>query len=305
MVAIVMQMTDLLVYQSARPCSAHSSFNGELQALLDAVEYVAMSLQGQVVIISDNKATLGAACSNAPHSGFAISLSICKILNCWFWQSEANQLQFRWFPSHTGFAINELADALAGQDVPCVPPPIIPTTASRKQMFMAQAVMDWRLQALPLMQARRIQLKIRRTPMQPQLWGAKGCQFFDLVGNDMGLLGRFTRLISDHAPIGSYRQKFFPQQNMICPMDGLFQDVQHITVQCLKYSAKFSSFPQFLFSNKNAKKLVDFLKQNLTAVSFEDQPLDIDLPPWKGQIFGIPLWGAYTCIISWEFVSLN
>ena len=52
---------------------------------------------------------------------------------------------------------------------------------------MAQAVSDWRLQALPLIQAHRIQLKIRRDPLQPQLWGAKGKQFFDLAGNDINL----------------------------------------------------------------------------------------------------------------------
>ena len=144
---------------------------------------------------------------------------------------------------------------------------------------MARAVSDWRLQALPLMAARRIQLKTRRSPALPQLWGAKGRQFIDLAENNIELLGRFTRLISGHAPISSYRRKFFPQQNYLCPFDGALQDIQHVTVQCPKYSAKFSSFAHFLFSNKNAKKSIAFLKQNLTAVSFQDQPLDIDLPP--------------------------
>ena len=175
--------------------------------------------------------------------------------------------------------LNELADTLAGQDIACIPPPIVLTAASHKRAYMAQAVKDWRLQALPLLQAQHIQLKIRRTPLQPQLWGAKGRQFIKLVGNDISLFGRFTWLISGHAPIGSYRRRFFPQQNTLCLTDGLFQDIQHVTVQCLKYSAKFPSFPQFLFLNKNAKKSIEFLKQNSTAVSFEDQPLDIDLPP--------------------------
>ena len=76
---------------------------------------------------------------------------------------------------------------------------------------MACAVTDWRLQALLLLQARRIQLKVRHMPMQPQLWGNKGQQFYDLTANDINLFGRFTRLISGHAPIGSYRQWFFPQ----------------------------------------------------------------------------------------------
>ena len=49
-------------------------------------------------------------------------------------------------------------------------------------------------------------------------------------------------------------------------------------MQCPKYSAKFSSFNNFLFANKNTKNAVDFLKQNLMAVSFEDQPLELARP---------------------------
>ena len=118
---------------------------------------------------------------------------------------------------------------------------------------MGKAVTNWCTQALLIIQARRIQLKVKHTPMQPQLWGIKGRQFYDLMGNDINLFGCFTWLISGHVPIGSYRQKFFPQQNMLCPADGQFQDIQHVTIQCPKYLAKFSSFANFLFSNKNAK----------------------------------------------------
>ena len=258
MAAIVVQTQARVVYQSAWPCSAHSSFDGELQALLDAVEYIASSLQGRVVIVADNEAALAAACSTAPHSGFALSLSICKLLSKWFRQSPSNQLQLCWFPGHEGLALNELADSLTGQDLPCVHLPIVTTTASCKPKFMACAVTDWQLQALPLMHARRIQLKIRQSPAQPQLWGAKGRQFIDLTDNDIGLLGCFTQLISGHAPIGSYRHRFFPQQNTLCPTDDQFQDIHHVTMQCPKYSAKFSSFPEFLFLNKNTKKLLIF-----------------------------------------------
>ena len=232
-----------------------------------------------MIIVADNEATLKASCTTSPHLGFPTSLSICTLLAKWFTQSPYNQLQLRWFPGHSELELNELADSLAGQAFPCVHPLTHDTITSRKRHFMAQAVIDWRLQALPLMQARRIQLKVRHSPAVPQLWGAKGRQFIDLAENNIGLLCRFSRLISGHVPIGSYRRRFFPQQNTLCPFDGSFQDTQHITVQCPKYSAKFPSFPHFLFSNKNAKKSIEFLKQNSTAVSFEDQPLDIDLPP--------------------------
>ena len=152
--AIVVQFQQLLVYQSNHPCSAHSSFNGELQAILDAVEYIALYLQGRVIIITDNEATIKAAVSNSLHSGFHASLHICKMLHKWFCHSPQNHLQLRWFPGHEGLELNELADSLAGQAFPSVPPLAVPTSASHRQSFKACAVIDWRLQALPLLQAR-------------------------------------------------------------------------------------------------------------------------------------------------------
>ena len=203
-IAVIIHSHGHLVHHHSRPCSAHSSFDGELHALLDAVEYIATSLQGQVIIIGDNEAALCASCDNSPHSGFMLSLQICKLLQHWFTASPGNLLQFHWFPSHTGLEINELADELAGANLPYVNPPNEITTASRRRSFMPIAVSDWHAQAAPSLQARRIQLKARCSPMKPQLWGIKSCQFYDLVGNDINLFSRFVRLISGHAPIGSY-----------------------------------------------------------------------------------------------------
>ena len=129
--AIIVITQGQLVYQNAWPCLAHSSFDGELQALLDAVKYIASHLEGLVIVISDNEAAIAAACNNSPHSGFASSLAICKLLLKWFQCSPRNQLQFRWFPGHEGLDINALADLLAGQELPCINPPIVATTASR------------------------------------------------------------------------------------------------------------------------------------------------------------------------------
>ena len=85
---------------------------------------------GQVLIIADNDAALCASIDTSHHSGFSISLQICKLLNRWFGRFPNNMLQFRWFPGHMGLEINEMADSLAGTLLPCVNPPIVITTAS-------------------------------------------------------------------------------------------------------------------------------------------------------------------------------
>ena len=227
----------------------------------------------------DNEAAIKAATDNSSHSGFATSLCICKALDAWFKKSPTNLLEIRWFPSHKGLVLNECADTLAGASFPFVWPKPTITSASHRHTFMLDAVKDWHSQALPLIQQRQLCLKGQRNPLLLQLWGKSGQQFYHLVNNDITLFSHFTCLISSHALIGSYCQKFFPLQNRQCPTDGRFQDIEHVTIQCPKYAAKFSSFPDFLLSKNNTKKSIDFLKQNLTAVSFEDQPLDIDLPP--------------------------
>ena len=96
------------------------------------MEYVALALQGHVIIIADNEAAINAAVNNSLHSGFHASLHICKMLHKWFQCSPQNHLQLRWFPGHENLELNELANSCAGQDFPSVPPRIIPTTASHR-----------------------------------------------------------------------------------------------------------------------------------------------------------------------------
>ena len=78
--AIIIQRRELTIYENARPCSANSSFDRELQALCDAVEYATSELSGKVIIIGNNEAALQASVDNSHHSGFALSLQICQLL---------------------------------------------------------------------------------------------------------------------------------------------------------------------------------------------------------------------------------
>ena len=141
--AFVVHHNHVVYHQHIRACSAHSSFNGEFLALYDTIAFMSASLIGWVLIIMDNLATMKAATDNSTHSGFAISLNICKVLDHWFQKLTDNYLEIRWFPSHTDLIINEAADTLAGSSFPFVCPKPITTTASRKRTFMADTLHDW------------------------------------------------------------------------------------------------------------------------------------------------------------------
>ena len=66
------------------PCSAHSSFDGELTALYQAIQYAVGNLNGHILIIADNSAALQKAIDLSNHSGFPASLQIAKLLDKWF-----------------------------------------------------------------------------------------------------------------------------------------------------------------------------------------------------------------------------
>ena len=87
-----------------------------------------------------------------------------------------------------GLELNELADTLAGANLPCVNPPTTVTTSSSCWAFMAQALSDWHSQTIRPLRARRIQPKIRHTPMQPQLWGVKGRQLSAMTSASSAIL---------------------------------------------------------------------------------------------------------------------
>ena len=140
-----------LFHQLVRPCSANLSFDGELHALRNAIDFISLS--------PNNEAAIKAAINNSPHSGFPISLAICKALDKWFHATLGNMLQIRWFPGHMGLELNELTDAAAGSSFPRVNPKPCITTSSRHRLFQSQAVTDWHAQSLPLIDQQHICLK--------------------------------------------------------------------------------------------------------------------------------------------------
>ena len=134
-----------------------------------------------VVIVTDNQAVIVATTDNSAHSGFMLSLHICKALDHWFKQSLTNVLELRWFPRHKGLVINEEADALAASSFPAVRPRSVPSTASCKRRFRTDALLDWQSQSLPLIQQCQLCLKGRCQPLLPQLWDKPNKHFISLL----------------------------------------------------------------------------------------------------------------------------
>ena len=181
-------------------------------------------------------------------------------------------------PSHLGFHINELGDSLADQPIVGPAPRPAHNIASRIRNNRALAVLEWRGQWQKFADHKALVLKKKRKTISLQAWDSKGKQFVNLAG-DITTFSRLTRLVSGHAPTGEYRRQFFPTEPCGCTCFHEYQTRSHLLVDCPKYFLKFSSMIAFHLANDNARKIVKFLKDNPTAFTFEDEPIDIYEPP--------------------------
>ena len=92
------------------------------------------------------------------------------------------------------------------------------------------------------------------------------------------LCARATRAILNHAPIGEYRQRFFPAECTQCPCGHCQVETRrHIFANC----SRFAHSP-LIDPSPSIKDLVDFLKEHPSAFAFpsQERPPPPSEPPW-------------------------
>jgi len=86
---------------------------------------------------------------------------------------------------------------------------------------------------------------------------SKGGSWLPYIGISNSICARFTRMMLGHAPIGEYRQRFFPNTPIQCPCgEADVETREHIFMQCNRYDSSFcprdihiSSFVEFIVGN--------------------------------------------------------
>jgi len=100
----------------------------------------------------------------------------------------------------------------------------------------------------------------------------KGGPWLQLFGHSNSLCVRMTRAITNHAPIGEYRLKFFPREEFKCLCDVYpIESRRHILYDCSRFNSywnlrrdSLSHFVMFLKANPNA---FAFLDNTYTSIS--------------------------------------
>jgi len=93
----------------------------------------------------------------------------------------------------------------------------------------------------------------------------KGGPWLQFFGHSNSLCARATRAITNHAPIGEYRLRFFPSEEFKCPCGNYpFESRRHILHDCIRFNGywnprrdSLSHFVMFLVANLNAFTFID------------------------------------------------
>jgi hypothetical protein len=103
---------------------------------------------------------------------------------------------------------------------------------------------------------------------------ARPTRIIEAAGNDMPLLARFVRAVTNHAPTGEYRRRWHPECPNTCPHDRAIHTRRHILTECGAYARVFTTTRELLEQDDSLIEFINFLKNNNGAFSFEDAPYE-------------------------------
>ncbi|KAF8665534.1 hypothetical protein AX14_006588, partial [Amanita brunnescens Koide BX004] len=261
-------------------CPAASSFNAELRAIEAALEYAATrTSHTHVTLIIDNKAAATSLFNFDVKSSQMAIVRINALLDAWLSEDAQRSLTIRFAPSHEGIDGNEHADQLTKSGLercPTNPPHIL------RSHFLSDhrrhAEHDWQRRWNDVTYRGSQWLPIRKKKVfKPSFAKASRNFFHDLAKGDPSRLSRITHVLTNHAPTGEYRTRFFPEEPTACPHcdEDTLQTRRHILTECPWYVDSLPSMTDWGKYRRNEVWLIGFLDKNPSAFTFVDTPLDV------------------------------
>ena len=93
---------------------------------------------------------------------------------------------------------------------------------------------------------------------------AEGGTWMCHLGHSISLCARATRAILNHAPIGEYRTRFFPQETCACPCGQSNVETRlHILTECTRFTSDRITLPSPCIGD-----FIKFLTSNPLAFAF-------------------------------------
>ena len=206
-------------------------------------------------------------------------IRINKILQDYL-ATSSSTFTFRYCPSHSGIEGNERADRLTrlGATIAPVSPPQI-LLSNFINDYTRRMTLHWRILFSTTSFKGRQWLSIRhkKKVLKPIIRNKATTNFFfNISGNDIGMLSRMARALTNHAPIGEYRTRFYPDLDPLCPVCPLHvQTRKHVFFHCPRYMPLHSSLTNWSCDKANSKSWKSFFTCNISAFTFGDLPDDV------------------------------
>ncbi|KAF8627103.1 hypothetical protein AX15_004543 [Amanita polypyramis BW_CC] len=167
-----------------------------------------------------------------------------------------------WCPAHMDILENELVDTLTGEvDILDHPQSSTLESEIRKVKQSEYDTWDSATRKHNALGHEYLWLKFKGQRIGPSLGSRKNA--FIIASNDnIRTMSRLTRIVTNHAPTGEYRSRFFPREPKECKFDGEFHSRSHILTKCLKYEKRFKSIYDLCRRKNGLEKLGSFLERN-------------------------------------------
>ncbi|KAF8646249.1 hypothetical protein AX14_009100 [Amanita brunnescens Koide BX004] len=262
-------------------CPAASSFDAEMRAIESTLEHiVTRTAHSNVTIIIDNKAAANALFNFDVKSSQMTVIRINALIAEWFANDQSRHLTIRFAPSHEGIPGNECADDLtkAGLGLcPMNPPTILRSHFIASQKRQAEAEWQRLWNDVTYRGSQWLPIRRKKKTFKPSFAKAARNFFHNLAKGEPSHLSRLAHVLTNHAPTGEYRTRFFLEEPTACPRcdENTLQTRHHIMSECPGYVNGFASMTDWGKLRNNDTLLMGFLDRNPLAFTFGDVPLDV------------------------------
>ncbi|KAF8643932.1 hypothetical protein AX14_009529 [Amanita brunnescens Koide BX004] len=262
-------------------CPAASSFDAELRAIEAALEYATTKTSHEhVFLIIDNKAAATSLFNFDVKSSQMAIVRINLLLDSWLLEDTRRSLTIRFAPSHEGIDGNERADQLTKSGLelcPTNPPCILRSHFLSEHRRRAEHEWQRCWSDVTYRGSQWLPVRRKKKVFKPSLAKASRNFFHELAKGEPSRLSRIAHVLTNHAPTGEYRTRFFPNEPTACPHcdEDTLQTRRHILSECPWYVASFPSMTDWGKHRRNEVALTGFLDKNPSAFTFVDAPLDV------------------------------
>ena len=261
-----------LVRREAVAGGRGTSYDAEMIACGMGLRFATRQTCETIHVVADNESAITMILDPGLHGQQLVSIRACMNAREWLEKDARRRIVFHWCPSHTGIEWNELMDedAKRAAEHP-VPGGDQCSLAHARHLLAIQLKADWRVeyQASPGYRGSKfLRLGAFEAPTHTNSPAIKE------HGESSTAMARFCRVVLNHAPIGSYRRRFFENEPSECPDCKVLQDRAHILLRCKRYRRWWRCGTEFDFLQRVSayKDFNEFIEANPRAFTFEDAP---------------------------------